>query len=533
MLVSLCILLEGLAPIPYESHLPQPEERKIKKISLLCSEEDLLRQDTQCLYVCSLSEALPLHEKYPEILFMCIRDIDHEIPDGIIAAGKGFSLNQVFCALQDTIVQIQSWEYTLQQTAFQGGTPQQLLDLSTPILGNYINISDSSFKRIANTKDMPCDDPICIAFRENGGHPKETLRKFYEEDRFGLWNSTDFYVDTTYKMSNYPIVAKIYKFHQTYFTHVAMVCNNRPPTPGLLACYQIFLDCLGLLVAKDWEHVEAFTHVYDSLLIDIVAGNLTDTGHIELRAKYVSVPAKGAFVLACIPTDASGNYSIGRIGTELNGLFARGRVWFFQGNILLLNTLDDVFFLSQLFQMQEVLQDYLSDYGLVCGVSSRFDHLSGCRVAFLQTQKVISAMNQIRESKCAMKEICISEYCFHKSDSVALFSSYYEYCALDSSPDTFLLCQESTFFRAITTLYQYDQTHKTNNLQLLRTYIRCERSLSATGQKMHMHRNNVTYRIKRIEDLIGIDLNNPDNRFRLQIAYAQFNFIKGTECLIN
>ena len=74
-------------------------------------------------------------------------------------------------------------------------------------------------------------------------------------------------------------------------------------------------------------------------------------------------------------------------------------------------------------------------------------------------------------------------------------------------------------YKALEILSDHDAKHSTNNLELLYVYLTNERRASDTAQIMHMHRNNVIYRVGKISDMIGMDLNESGVRFRLLMAY--------------
>ena len=57
---------------------------------------------------------------------------------------------------------------------------------------------------------------------------------------------------------------------------------------------------------------------------------------------------------------------------------------------------------------------------------------------------------------------------------------------------------------------------------MLYAYLVSERRATAAGKLLHMHRNNVLYHISRIEDLLGIDLNDYWTRMKLSLAYHFF-----------
>ena len=58
-----------------------------------------------------------------------------------------------------------------------------------------------------------------------------------------------------------------------------------------------------------------------------------------------------------------------------------------------------------------------------------------------------------------------------------------------------------------------------DNLTFLYVYLRAERNIAATARLLNMHRNGATYRINRIMELLGLDLDNADTRLRIMISY--------------
>jgi len=55
-------------------------------------------------------------------------------------------------------------------------------------------------------------------------------------------------------------------------------------------------------------------------------------------------------------------------------------------------------------------------------------------------------------------------------------------------------------------------------IRTLATYLDQQGSIVATAKVLHLHRNAVTYRLKQITDLLGVDLDDPDQRLALQLA---------------
>ena len=71
----------------------------------------------------------------------------------------------------------------------------------------------------------------------------------------------------------------------------------------------------------------------------------------------------------------------------------------------------------------------------------------------------------------------------------------------------------------LNSIHRDDLTAKTDNYLFLYEYLLCERRATVVAEKLHMHRNNVKYRIDRIESRYGIDTNDPVLRFDFLLAY--------------
>lgn len=67
-------------------------------------------------------------------------------------------------------------------------------------------------------------------------------------------------------------------------------------------------------------------------------------------------------------------------------------------------------------------------------------------------------------------------------------------------------------------LLEADEHHGTAHLETLRTYLGHDRHLPDTSRELRVHYNTVRNRIARIEQLLGVDTRNVDDRFRLETA---------------
>ncbi len=67
-------------------------------------------------------------------------------------------------------------------------------------------------------------------------------------------------------------------------------------------------------------------------------------------------------------------------------------------------------------------------------------------------------------------------------------------------------------------LIAYDREHRSELLKTLIAYLNEFGALEATAAKLFVHRNSLRYRLLRINELTGWDLNDPEQRFHLDLA---------------
>jgi purine catabolism regulator len=84
---------------------------------------------------------------------------------------------------------------------------------------------------------------------------------------------------------------------------------------------------------------------------------------------------------------------------------------------------------------------------------------------------------------------------------------------LEYSPDLASFCQET-----IGKLIEYDRAQGTDLIETLSSYFAHKSNLSQTAEALFVHRNTLLYRMERIREISGLDLDNPETRLSIQLA---------------
>ena len=64
----------------------------------------------------------------------------------------------------------------------------------------------------------------------------------------------------------------------------------------------------------------------------------------------------------------------------------------------------------------------------------------------------------------------------------------------------------------------YDKKHGTEYLHTLKIFLLNERNIATTAKSLHIHRNTLLYRIERLKNMLLSDLDQEQNRLRIQIS---------------
>ncbi len=520
MQISLNIILDVLQSYQLETHFAGDHSHTFAKCLPL--PDDLDELSSECLYVGLLSRALAIGGADADFHCICLRDRikdDHETGAnlcGLIIVNENMTITSLFTLVQNRFFKILDWIQKMHETLIRNGTMQEILDLCAPIIDNYIAVSDSSLTLMAYTREIACDDPICTALVQHGYFPEEIIQIFRKYDLFKIWEMTEApYYDGSCEVAKYPTYHYIFKFGNTYFAHIVMTCNRSPLTASMTDLFGILIDVLAVYIERAWEDKNTCNHIYDTFLTDMIDGAITNKAVIEERAQYVGIPLTGNFYLfQIVPNDAP-NISIGKMLIDFSELFPRVKFIRYQQRIVAINNFYSKDFDTQLDQLCAMMETFLSKYDALCGVSAFFTDIEELEHAFLQSTLALKYIHQLRGGELIRNIQPDSAY----DARVHFFDKKYFFCLLGEYSENAQMWYHSAYHAMLLQLHQYDQRHKSNNLQLLHVYLNCERNATESANQLNMHRNNVTYHINRIQEMLNVAFDDPLVRLMMLVSY--------------
>lgn len=525
--VTLNMLLAAIAEYRTETRLSDRDELLLSGVALLCDGLSSDPPPSDHLIVCGASElrVLPARSGGGAVVCVCGPDDPEpgETARELVIVRAEVSPIEVYRKLNRRFFEIMDWRMRMAEAMNGGCSLQEIMEMSKDMIGNYIAVSDSTFRLVANTANIPCDDAICQRMIENGYHPESVVAKFRSTGRVKFWEEHDFYIDNGHLFSPYTLVGRIFRMNGEYVAHAVMTCNNREATADIIDLYNMLCEFIARFAARDWENQSAEAVIYSSLLTDLLSESTTDFEGISERLRQNGFP-DGAYCLARVPVNTVANTLVGRLSKDSFEMFSHVQITLCQQELVLLVGAEaSASGYADADREAERFFGLLEQYELCCGVSSYFEEISDIRLAYMQAGDALNSGERLRRS--AHIDRVSTKY-----PNVFFYNEYLSYCLLDKSYEVMRRWQTGTAGKALARIEELDRKNGSNNLQLLFTYLMNERRAKETGEAMHLHRNSVVYRIEHLCEAARLgDLDDPNVRTGLLMSLLMYNICGNDE----
>ena len=465
--------------------------------------------DPSYFYVALLSE-YTLYKKshfYNHQLYcICLKDCElesdiDEVDSKMFLAEDDISLPELFNRVQNVFIRLNQWEQDMKDSVLADKGIQDLLDISEPILKNHVSVMDNTFALIAHSRFRDCDDPVVVEFVKNGYHPDEMIQKLIQYGHIAYYKrSNEIYVDRSYKISKYVGLEKAFSFDGTFTTQVVMNCNVKY-TPSTYVLFQELIQYIKYYVdGSDNKMIMQTSADPTALLLDILEGRIKDNDILLYRTRRINLPANGCFNVYLVSALNTDDIPIQRISHEIQQILGSSTTTLIISNrIILLNQYLASSRESQNNTRLERLTGILSEHNLSCGVSSFFEHIDQFKIAVEQ------ADNAYRNLAQNMLSIPTNDLKFYANyEDTMLFDFIRSYFSEKED-----LIKITSSYKFLLTLQEYDKTHHSQNINLLRCYLAFNGNAAKAAAQCHMHRNNALYHINKMREQVGEKFDDP------------------------
>lgn len=509
ILIPVEIIAERLSQFGALVAMPKKSGFKFGGIQMLSSSTtDMM--DKNVLYICDIKTLRKLPKaKSKDICFLLcsseekISKLDPDI--NVLVFSEELAIYDVLNHLLWLFNFILETRRKLQVAVSDKGGLEALAEVSRFMFGDAIMVVvDSVYSVILNSHDEAQTNAYVDKILKDGYYDKKTLQSMAQNGYFDLrakhGKAESFEAPN---VSGVPVITREFTHNNIFFSFATLYFVGEEPSVFHAFLFDEFTTALDKYFARSgfYESVD----IKHQKMIDDLLNSEEMTNDLFLdRVQSLRLEPEGNFRLAYIEMQEvsisksihlstclqkwSNSYCMG-VFEYNDGVMMFFRDWHY------CSVAEKYAFMDSWNDLMEVL----ADYNAKIGVSLLFTDMRKLKSAYNQARAALKLGNKLKPEK---REYCYSEYSVYD-----MLQKYSESFMLEDISVQYLdqlLDKESDPYGNIILLYQY---------------ISCERNISLTAKKMHMHRNSVIYRLQKIQDILRIDLSKRDVRLRLMLSF--------------
>lgn len=437
--------------------------------------------------------------------------------DSYLTCSPDLNLVDVFNTIQDEMMryhQIQLKKEELFKALHRNNGLDEIIKIAHSYIDNPISICDNSFSIIGSCP--PLDDDRNLE-RRNG--------KLYLKPPF-FKNMIDSKLTDQIYHSHKPFITKVEVFPYDWvfsgirINHaiVGYICVRgieRPFVDDDLEFIQVFSRILSIAMQKNNAYQNPTGLKYEYFLRDLLSGQFDNFEFIEQRMTQLGHPIAPYYhVLVLRFMDVTGKHPSPKYYyDQILTMFPRCMVVLFQGYLTILLPSQDTTLASE--TQVERFQSFLQMNEIVAAISFPFSDIIKTPKYYLQALSLFELPRDTIEEE-SLQQSHMLDYRFYYLRHVFSLCSNKEVLRATIHPD-------------ILAILNYDEKNHTEYITTLQTYLKNNRNAVATAKELHIHKSTFFYRLTKITELFGFDMNNGELMFAYDYSFQLVKFLKTFE----
>ncbi|MBE5970126.1 MAG: PucR family transcriptional regulator [Lachnospiraceae bacterium] len=482
------------------------EDIEIEGVKILPKNKNTLNKSY--IYICDKPDDWSDISKIPVCLLCIIPKNDSEIAfhtskQTLIYYSDEDYLS-VFNDLCDVFNTFQNWQTALDISIYKNSEFDEFLNLSKELLNTAILIYDPALKLLSYTKNQDVEnDLIFQSAIKNGYLDLDTVKYFDSHHIFEQMDSTGTATGEIDSYRRHADVAKAINVNNELAVYCIMLLND-----SLSREYQEYLFSVickkleGLLERKHADFAKNRS-VSDYFLQDLLDNPETSSEQIQERIYYNDLEFNGNYITVVIKAEKKAksqeHYFIQLLRNNLIG----SRVFSYGDSIIILFNLPSF--------KDADYKDYLREK------FKPFFNVSKGRNIHICFGRPFKSMDLFADSyNQALMTYDISAGENFGNNGIYFFDDCWHKCMISSiskKNPMFYFCEP-----ALLSLINDDSAKAKRQYEVLKEYLLCGGKITNVATKLNMHRNNVIYHIKQIEEKFNYDLEDEELRFKLMLS---------------
>ncbi len=433
------------------------------------------------------------------------------------------SIMDIFTQVSDIAVDFNSWAERLNDALINNLPLEDLIAIGQEYIINPFIVLDEALNVIAHTDNIKEDDETFRETIEKGYTPPtliaEIIRKRGAAKKsFETYESYSDEAITPFEEVNQPVLVDG-KIAAVIYVH----CNQVTPSEGSADVLKYFASKLSHYFKRNV--VESVRYTGDSaksgkMLSYILRHNL-DEQEIQLMAEAADFPVHAKFNMYVLEpkTMVGQKYLLNRVleNLPLERCFVAEEKIVVVSALIRKNSSAE----EHIENLNKSILRIMEENNCYCGKAREFNSLIVCKDAFVQACAALRIGKKLINNSHSVNDF---DWKVKKDSQIFRYEDIVLHHMLESCSKELNL--KSICSPAVLEMLEHDRLKGTDNYKVLYTYLENDRVTSDAANLLHMHRNNVNYRIKRIEETFGIDLSDIEERLRIQMSFRILDMLE-------
>ena len=471
--------------------------------------------DPEILYIGRFSDLGDGIDAISEGNLICVEDTEAVLP--VIESGElnlllfefSVSIEDIFNEVQDILLDstyIMRSSASLLNSIIQGRGLQYIIKIGSELLGNPIMLGDSNFRILAYSQCDDVDDSAWIELRDTGYCTFEYTLKYDFKKLIEACTSSpepiigDLGQDNRTKR----ILAKI-EVDGAIVAHLAVLEHRRLFTNKDIEMVSFLCDIISSEMQRNNRYLNIRNVLIENLIISLLGQECLNQDSVQERIKYLKwKQPKKIYLLAVKYNSYEDTFAlIPYIRDSLKCLKEDSTIVFYDNHLILVIGCPEHEYLDKkdFFEFNE----FLRLNRLIAGISQAFSEIMDIRKYYEQ------ALISMQLGQRMGKEEILFDYkdyaVYHMLDICCKHYDIREFC-----------------HPALKMLLEYDSQHKTEHMKSLMAYIINLRNLGVAAEALYVHRNTMSYRLTKIKEITGLNLEDEDLNFHIYVSYKLLEY---------
>ena len=376
---------------------------------------------------------------------------------------------------------------------------QSLVDSFTRGFNNPVFVFDAGFHLIACNWEMARENPMGKEICDNMGFTEKEFRMINANGR----------IHEKVLRSEKPIKIHIKElgFDQLVCAidtrknlgHIVINAVNRPFNETDYELLTMLKEGIYQQMRKEEFINDNNGYPYEYFLKDLLDEKIATPKRYLKQLDYVNTTFSDSLYCLVVETAKSpGTLNVFLIRNRFESLFPDTKTLMYNGEIIVLFCLAKNQELTE--KDYDRIQKLCREYDLFAGISNHFSELSALSGYYRQALRAIEIGSSLSQNPGLF--VYRDYYMHHITNIFLQKESAQTYC-----------------HPIMEALLKSDQENETDLADTLYAYLVCERNISAASDYLYIHRNTMTYRLRKIDSLVKINYEDPKERQYLIISY--------------